>query len=146
MYADDAVAENAREFIDGDITINQDELTDTMKKDLLGNTAETVTVGSESVEEIISKDTDEPPFVGFGYIQPKIVDKVRQYRAIFFPKVQFSEPDESSETKGQNISWQTPVIIGKIMRRIDGHWKEEVTVPSLAIAIAWLKDKANITT
>lgn len=145
LYCDDVLGEYVREFTDGEISVNQDDLTSTMKKDLLGNTTETVTVGEETnVEEVHSKDTDTPPLVGFGYIQSKIVDKVRQYRAIFFTKVQFGEPDDSAETKGQNISWQTPTIVGTIMRRNDGNWKEETTVPTLALAIAWLKGKANI--
>ncbi len=146
LPADDGIAEYAREFVDGEITINQDELTNAMKKDLLGNELKTgVTVGEDTVEELISKDTDTPPYVGFGYIQTKIIDKVRKYRAIFFKKVQFGEPDESAETKGQTINWQTPVIVGTIMRDVKGEWKNEVTVDSLATATAWLKGKANIT-
>ena len=145
LYGDDGVAETAREFTDGEITANQDDLTSTMKKDFLGNTTRNATVGEETVEEVVSKDTDTPPFVGFGYIQSKMIDKVRKYRAVLFTKVQFGEPDESAETKGQSISWQTPSIIGTIMRRIDGEWKEEATVPTLATAVAWLKGKLNIT-
>lgn len=145
LYAEDSVGENSREFLDGSITVNQDELNNTMRKDLLGNTTKSITVGTETVDELTSKDTDTPPFVGYGFIQSKKIDNVRQYRAVFFPKVQFGEPDESSETKGQKISWQTPVIIGTIMRRNDGAWKEEITVPSLATAIAYIKGKVNLT-
>lgn len=144
LYADDNIAEYAREFIDGEININQDELTSTMKKDFLGNTARNVVVGEETIEEIVSTDTDTPPYVGFGFIQPKIIDKVRMYRAIFYKKVQFGEPDESGETKGQSINWQTPTIVGTIMRALDGEWKEEITVSSLATAIAWLTVKLNL--
>lgn len=144
LYADDNIAEYAREFIDGEININQDELTSTMKKDFLGNTARNVVVGEETIEEIVSTDTDTPPYVGFGFIQPKIIDKVRMYRAIFYKKVQFGEPDESGETKGQSINWQTPTIVGTIMRALDGEWKEEITVSSLATAIAWLTQKLNL--
>ena len=145
LYGDDGVGESVREFTDGEVTINQDDLPGTMKKDLLGNEIKSVTIDTKTVEEVVSKDTDTPPFVGYGYIQSKLIDKVRQYRAVFLTKVQFGEPDDSAETKGQSINWQTPVIVGSIMRRIDGAWKEEVTVPSLVTAIEWLKEKANIT-
>lgn len=145
LYADDGIAESVKEFTDGTITINQDELNNTMKKDLLGNTSRSITVGEDSVDELVSKDTDTAPYVGYGFIQPKTIDHVRQYRAVFFPKVQFGEPDESAETKGQNISWQTPTIVGRIMRRNDGEWKQEATVTSLATAIAYLKSKVNLT-
>lgn len=146
LYADDNVAESVKEFIDGTATIGQDELTTDMREDLLGNTATTITVGEEeNIDEISSSDEDTPPYVGFGFVQSKKIDKVRQYRAVFLTKVQFGEPDETAATKGQTVTWQTPSIVGTIMRRIDGVWKEEITVPSLATATAWLKEKANIT-
>ena len=58
--------------------------------------------------------------------------------------MQFGEPNETAETKGENISWQTPAIEGRIMRRVDGVWKEEITVDSLDIAKAWLNKKLNV--
>lgn len=144
LYADDNIAENASEFVDGDITIDKDEMTATLRKDWLGNTTKSVTVGEETVDELTAKDTDIAPYLGLGFIQSKIVDNVRQYRAVLFTKVQFSEPDESAETKGQNIAWQTPSIVGKVFRRLDGAWKEEITVSSLTTAIAWLAQKLNL--
>lgn len=145
LYADDGEAESIKEFIDGTITINQDSLTDTMKVDFFGNTTSSVTIGEATVSQVTSKDTDVSPFVGVGYIEPMIIDKVRKYRAVFLTKVQFAEPDESAETKGKTIAWQTPIIVGTIMRRNDGAWKEEATVDSLATAIAYLKSKVNLT-
>lgn len=144
LYSDDALAENAVEFIDGDITINKDDLTNALRKDWLGNTTQSINVGGETVDELTANDTDTPPFIGLGYIQSKVIDNVRQYRAVLLTKVQFSEPDEAAETKGQNITWQTPNIVGKIFRRIDGAWKKEITTPSLATAIAWLSAKLNL--
>lgn len=145
LYADDNVAESAREFIDGTMNINQDDLNNTMRKDFLGNTTENITVGTEEIEELSSSDTDTPPFIGYGFVQSKIIDNTRMYRAVFFTKVQFGEPDESAETKGEKISWQSPVLTGAILRRNDGKWKEEITVPSLATAIAYIKSKVNLT-
>lgn len=145
LYGDNTTVEYAREFIDGEITINQDELTSTMRKDLLGNQTKSETLGENTLEVLTGKDDDTPPFVGFGYIQSKTVDNTRQYRAIWYKKVQFGEPDESAETKGESIVWQTPTIVGNILKAADGEWKEEITVPALSTAIAWLKNRANIT-
>ena len=102
------------------------------------------TVGEETVSVLKSKATDTPGYFGFGCIVPKVKNKARKYRAIFFTKVQFGEPNETAETKGENIAWQTPAIEGKVMRRIDGTWKEEITVDSLSTAKTWLKEKVNI--
>lgn len=144
FYADDTAAESVREFIDGTMSFTADDLEQSVRKDWLGNTVETATVGTEQVEVLVSKDEDTPGYFGFGFILPKIKNKTRLYRAIIYTKVQFGEPNESAETKGQNISWQTPTIEGKIFRRIDGVWKKEITTNSLATARAWLAQELNI--
>ena len=146
FYADDTIAESVKEFIDGTISIGQDELTETMRTDMLGNTVTTVTVGAETdIKEVASKDTDVAPVLGIGFIQNKVVDKIRKYRAILLTKTQFGESNETAETKGNSINWQSPTIQGSIMRRNDGVWKEEVTVATLETAIAWINDKLNLT-
>lgn len=146
LYADDTVAESVREFIDGTISFTADDLDQSVRKDWLGNTTETSTVGTEQVDVLVSKDGDTPGYFGFGFILSGVKNKTRQYRAIVYTKVQFGEPNESAETKGQNISWQTPTIEGKIFRRIDGVWKKEITTTSLATAKAWLAQELNIAT
>ena len=144
LYADGEVAERLREFIDGTMTFTPDDLSPEVRGDWLGNQTEEETVGEETVEVLDSSTDDLPGYFGFGYIIPKVKNKVRYYRAIFFPKVQFGEPNETAETKGENITWQTPAIEGKIMRRIDGRWKREITVASLDTAINWLRKHLNI--
>ena len=146
LYADDVAAESIKEFINGTITFGADDLSADVKKDLLGNTTETTTIGEEQVEVLISKDEDSPGYFGFGFIIPKIKNKVRWYRAIIFPKVQFKEPNETAETKGEQINWQTPTIEATLFRRIDGQWKREITVNSLDTAKAWLANELNIGT
>lgn len=145
LYADDSVAERVRDFVDGTMTFTADDLEDTVKSEWLGSQLVDETVGEGTVKVLKSSTEDSPGYFGFGFIIPKIKNKTKKYRAVLYTKVQFSEPNETAETKGQNISWQTPAIEGKIMRRIDGFWKEETTVDSFAIAIAWLKSKLNIT-
>lgn len=144
LYADGEVAERLREFIDGTITFTPDDLSQEVRGDWLGNDTEEEKVGEETVEVLDSSTDDTQGYFGFGYIIPKVKNKVRQYRAIFFPKVQFGEPNETAETKGQNITWQTPAIEGKIMRRIDTKWKREITVTSLDTALNWLRGKLNV--
>lgn len=144
LYADDGVAERLREFIDGTMTFTPDDLSPEVRGDWLGNKTEEETVGEETVDVLDSSTDDLPGYFGFGYIIPKVKNKVRCYRAIFFPKVQFGEPNETAETKGENITWQTPAIEGKIMRRIDGKWKREITVTSLDTAVNWLRKHLNV--
>lgn len=144
FYADDTAAESVREFIDGTMTFTADDLEQTVRKDWLDNKTKTVTVGTEEVEVLISSEEDTPGYFGFGFILPKLKNKTRLYRAVIYTKVQFGEPNESAETKGQQINWQTPTIQGKLFRRIDGEWKQEITVSSLKTARAWLAQELNI--
>jgi phi13 family phage major tail protein len=145
LYADDSIAERAREFIDGTMTFTPNDLDPEVRAEWLGSEIDEETVSTQTVSVLKSTTEDTPGYFGFGCIIPKIKNNVKKYRAVFFPKVQFAEPNETAETKGQNISWQTPAIEGKIMRRIDGTWKEEATVDSFELAKDWLKSKLNIT-
>lgn len=145
FYADDNAAESVREFIDGTISFTANDLSQAVRKEWLGNTTENVTLsGDTTVEVLVGKDTDIPGYFGFGFVIPKIENKQRKYRAIIFTKVQFKEPNESGETKGQQINFQTPTIEGKIFRRSDGQWKREITVDNLATAKAWLAQELNL--
>lgn len=144
LYADDSVAERVREFTDGTITFTANDLDDTVKSEWLGSQLVDETVDTQTIKVLKSNTDDVPGYFGFGCIIPKMKNNVKKYRAVLFTKVQFAEPNETAETKGQNIAWQTPAIEGKIMRRIDGNWKEETTVDSFELAKAWLEQKLNI--
>lgn len=144
LYGDDDVAEYEKEFIDGDLAIQQDEFTDEMCVDLLNNTAKEIQINGETVKEVTSKDVDNPPYVGFGFIEVKTIDKQRKFQAQFYKKVVFSEPDESAQSKAQSINFQTPTVNGKILKAIDGSWRDKVLCSSLDTAIAWLASKLNL--
>lgn len=145
LYADDGIAERVREFIDGTMTFTPDDLSNEVRADWLGNKLEDEEVDEETTVKVLKSNTEDlPGYFGFGCIVPKVKNKKRQYRAIVFTKVQFGEPSETAETKGESITWQTPAIEGRTMRRVDGVWKEEITVDSLDIAKAWLNKKLNV--
>ena len=145
LYADDGIAERVREFIDGTMTFTPDDLSNEVRADWLGNKFEDEEVDEETTVKVLKSNTEDlPGYFGFGFIIPKVKNNIRKYRALFFPKMQFGEPNETAETKGESITWQTPAIEGRIMRRVDGVWKEEITVDSLDIAKAWLNKKLNV--
>jgi len=145
FYADDGISESEKVFESGTMTFTPDDLSLETKADWLDNELEEEAVGEETIKVLKSKGTDSPGYFGFGFVIPKVKNKVRQYRAILLTKVQFGEPNETAETKGESINWQTPAIEGSIMRRIDENWKEEITVTSLDTALAWLRGKLNVT-
>ena len=139
LYADDEIAEEAHEFIEGDVSLDTSDISDENYGILLGHSVD------ENTGEIIAKDTDKPIPVGFGFYARKIVGGVDHWRAIWLPKVVFTEPNESLETEGENLAFGTHTLPGKIRKNLEGEWKREKTFDTEAAAIAWINSKAGIT-
>lgn len=147
LYADNGIAESDRSFGGGSISVTTDEISQTAAAAILGITAKTITVGTDtSVSELVYDDDMEVPDLGFGIIIKKKVNKVDKYRAVFFHKIKFNIPEDAATTQGETIEWQTPTIEGTIMRDDSAKhaWKSEVTVDTEALAVAYLKQKLGI--
>lgn len=138
LYADDAIAETDRSFQNGTITLGIDDLSDEIQADFLGHTIDSET------GEITAKASDISPYVGIGFYGVKKVDNVDKYRAVWLPKVQFGEPNDTNATKGEQVTFNTPVLEGTIMVDDTGVWKTEQTFDTEAEAKAYLEDKAGI--
>lgn len=138
LYADDAIAENDKSFQSGTLTLGIDDLNEGVLTKLLGHTKD-----SES-EEIASNIDDVAPFVGVGFYGVKMVNGVKAYRALWFPKVQFEEPADSMTTKGETIAFGTDSIVGTIMPDSTGTWKLEQTFETESAAVTYLNGKAGI--
>jgi phi13 family phage major tail protein len=143
LYADDAVAESDNSFASGTVTIGIDDLYDTAKVALLdyieGDTIDDTTGAKE-----LSVGTASPAYVGFGFYGKAIRDKVPYWRAIWLKKVQFAEPSDELQTKGENVEFRTPTLEGTIMMAADGKWKEEATFSTEAGAKTWLDGKCGL--
>jgi len=140
LYADDGIAESDKSFQEGTITLGVDDLSDEIQVEFLGHTKDTET------GEITAKGTDNSPYVGIGFYGIKKVNGARKYRAIWLPKVQFAEPEDTNSSKGENIEFNTPTMTGTIMLDDNGVWKCENTFDTEAEAKAYLEEKAGITT
>lgn len=130
LYADDALAESDYSFKSGTISLGIDELSDAVQAEFLGH----VIASSEMTASV----TDVPAYVGIGFYGVKMISGVKKYRAIFFPKVHFSEPSDSEKTKGETTEFGTSTLEGKILPNVSGVWKQEKTFTLEADAIAYL--------
>lgn len=139
LYADDAIAENDRSFQNGTITLGIDDLSDIIQADFLGHSID------ESTNEITAKASDIPPYVGIGFYGTKRVNNANKFRAVWLPKVQFGEPNDTNATKGETVTFNTPVLEGTIMVDDTGVWKNEQTFDTEAEAKTYLDEKAGIT-
>lgn len=138
LYADDGVAESDKSYRDGTITLGVDDLNDIIQKELLGHAVDAET------GEIVANGNDNNPYVGVGFICISKKDGAQKFRAIWLPKVQFAEPSETNQTKGENTSFSTPTMTGTIMLDDDGNWKYENSFATLALAKTYLNTKAGI--
>jgi len=141
LYGDNRIIENLKEFKGGKITLNGDHLSYEVLLLILGHKLETITGGGQ---KLTAKGDDEGEYVGVGFYSTAIRDGVKKYRAIWLHKVKFGIPNESLETKGDSINFQTPTIEGSILTDVLGVWKEEATFATEAAAKAWLDNLADM--
>lgn len=145
LYADDTIAENDNGITGYSIEFESDKLTDQVRVDLLGDSA----TGTGDTAEYDQTDASAP-YVGFGYIRVLRENGETKYQTVWCHKCQFGEPSEETSTKGETIEWGTPTINATGMGvRIDASgrikYRARKTHTTVADAIAWLKNKANIT-
>lgn len=147
LYADDGVAESDRSFGGGKLEITTDDLEQAASALILGITPTTITVGSDTVTELIYNDDMNVPDLGFGIIIPKKKNGAMKYRAVVLTKVKFNIPEDAASTQGEKIEWKTPKIDGTIMRDDTAKraWKREATFDSEPKAVAYIEQILNIT-
>lgn len=146
LYADDGLSESDKGFQEGTIDLNIDDLSQDAAKFIFGATeAAGGVTGDDTTKMLVYKGDDDVPDVGVGFYAPRKKSGVRSYRAIFFTRVKFGYPNETLDTKGEQITYGTPTIQGAIQLDATGEWKREITVADEAKAVAWLKTQAGIT-
>ena len=137
-YADDDVAEEEHGVQEGDLSLDTSDISDENYSTLLGHS-------TNADGEIVANEADNSIYVGFAFYARKIVNGVNHWRAIFFPKVIFTEPSESMETKKKDLAFGAHTLPGKIRKNIKGDWKIEKTFDTEKEAQAWVNEKCAIT-
>ena len=150
FYADNAIDETDKVFSGGTLTVNTNDLTDAVSKALLGlqdQTLETISgVTDSSVKELLFDDRQVIPSLGIGMVIKHQRNGAAAWTGIILSRVQFSVPNDAAETQGKAISWQTPELVGTIMRAEDTYksWKKQATFTTEAQAIAYINARLNI--
>ncbi len=129
LYADDAIDEVVKQFTDGTIKLNTNDLSSESSSEITGQKIDgnNITFATEK---------DEPPYVAIGFRAMKTGGK---FRYVWLHKVKFAIPSENYETKGDSINFITPEIegtFGKLNK--NGVWKCDYTgVETDDIAKTW---------
>ena len=137
---DDAVAETDQSITGYTLDLSTTYLEEGVESAILGLSVD----GGE-----FTITDDDPPYGGCGYIRVLKRNGTRMYKAVWYPKIQFSQPNESSNTKQKSINWGTPTLNGKGLAYYDGttgkaRFRQQKVFTTLAAAKAYLNGKANI--
>ena len=151
FYADNAIDESDTQFAGGTLTVNTNDLTDAVSKDLLGLQEAAISsitgVTDTGVKEILFDNRQVTPYLGVGMVIKHIRAGVAAWTGVILNKVLFNVPNDSAETQGKTISWQTPTLTGKIFRddSANQQWKAMATFTTEAQAIAYINARLSIT-
>ena len=140
LYANNQLAENVKEFKDGNITLGTDRLPTKAMTVCFGHTV------SEDEKEVVYKTNDAANYVGVRFYVDEMINNVKEYVATVVYKVKFSETANDYTTKGENIEFKTPSIEGTIAGLESGEWKTTKTFSSSMEADAWLRETLGLTT
>lgn len=146
LYGDDIIAENDNGITGYSLEIGVTEMLETVEAAILGYVA-------DATDTTLYEITDaSAPYVGIGYIQ--VLRRFGQdlYKAVWYHKAQFGINQEQTQTKQEQIQWQTPVMTGTGMgvyndatgRAKYRQQKVFTGATGEAQAKAWLDGLANI--
>lgn len=97
---------------------------------------------------LVKKAEDMPPYVAVGF---KTLKSTGKSRYVWLVKGRFMEPDDSTETKKENVAFQTPTITGLFVKRdCDDVWElhadEDDAEYKPSIGTAWFTSVYDYTT
>ena len=126
VYGDDRQVDGNFGITGYDIVIDTTDLTPEQQALLLGHKKDSkggITVSTEA----------EAPYVGVAFESKRTHSKV-EYSVLY--KVKFSPTNEEYETKGENITYKTPSLVGKAIAR-ENDSKLKYTVVSATTPENW---------
>lgn len=118
FYADNVMAESVGGVFTGaTITMTVDGLKDAARKLIMGlPNAESMAVGSETVQVYKYDDRQQIPNVGIGFIIRYMEQGVTTYQPVVFTKASFSVDGIEAATQEEEIEFQTTELEAALMR------------------------------
>ena len=123
LWADNGKVEDVKEFKDATVTLGVNTMPENAAEVIFGHTVK----ADGSISE---KTTDTANYVGYGFVAKEINEGKTQYRGCILLKVKFQEGEESYNTKGGNITFNTPTLSGSAVPIGVGDDKEEWKIKS----------------
>lgn len=145
FYADDHKIDSENSMTGATLSLELANLNDTLEKAFLGYVAES----SASGADLLITDA-AAGFVGVGFYRKERFKGTVSYKCYWFYKVQFSKDSDSTNTKGENVDFQTETLSGDAMGVVLTNGGPTIYYAiarkdTESNAVAWLKTKAGIT-
>ena len=116
LFADDGPMETASTIGQISVELNVADLDLDTQAVLMGHT--------KAGGVLKRKSSDTPPWVAIGF---KTLKSNGHYRYTWLAKGKFALPEQSNETKGESVNFQTPTIQGSFVKRdSDDEWERHV--------------------
>lgn len=142
FYADNVLAESATgTFSGGTVTLEVDGLKDAARLLIQGlDEAESLTVGSSTVNVYNYDDEQKAPYCGVGFVIRYMEAGVTSYVPVVLPKVLFDVDPLEAATQEEEIDWQTTELTATIFKADDTKhtWRrigEAQTTEANAVAV-----------
>lgn len=117
FYADNKLAESSGGiFSGGTLSVSVAELTKDAEMAILGCHEEEIEVNGKRMKALTFDDDMKAPDLGYGDIKKRIINGAESYIATVLKKVKFDIPEETANTQGAEIEWQTQSTSAKIMK------------------------------
>lgn len=139
LYAESALAEYMKLAIGGVISVGTKYIPVNAQKLMYGYTDKTRTVGAQEVSGVLSTAKDIGKEVGVAFYAPDKIDGETKYTCCFVYRALFGPPSMAYQTKGENITFQTPTTSGEFLADHSDkqNLMEVATVDTEAEAKAW---------
>lgn len=144
LHGDDRLVENVVEFKDGTADVEITEMSGANAKVVFGATSPTGSSGTQT--DVMYGADDVAPFGGLVFYVSKLINNVKKYQGIYYPKVKAVPQGVTYDTKGDNITFATSKLKFNIYAPAYGKWKvESGDLETEAAAASWVKAKLGVT-
>ena len=146
LYGDDHIVDDDNGMTALTVSFEPTGLSDSDRMLLFGEVEKAISGTTCQVEM-----DNETPYGGFGYVRKMRDHGVYSYEAWIILKIKFTEESQTTATKEQQISWNTPTLNGRAAAvDIDGSgkqaWRIHESFETLSAAKSWLNTVLNVST
>lgn len=136
LNADDALAEQASEFVSGSLAMDTDDMQDDVAGEVYGCKV-------EGKEVTYNKD-DAPPHGCLAYYKALMRRGKKLFKGYFYPRVRASIGNDSAKTRGNSITFTTTSTTFTIFTDDNGDWRKTTTCETAEEVRTWIDEKCSI--